>query len=197
MYTDRERQIFAYRNGTRDTSGELSIRRSDPLAIDRRLMRASLENELEPLFEQIARAAEPADSSGQENPARDPLLIASILDRLIPAIRDVFEILPLDSNGLGLTDQESLDVFLAYMKFKADVKKNTETTPSTSLPLAGALGATANAEPPPSATPNIAGSNGTSGEPRPDPRSRWPGGSPLRSASPIASFSTPPATPKT
>jgi hypothetical protein len=145
MYTDEERKIFRFRNGTLDAEGKLRVVCGDPLELDRRFLAACLEQDLQTYVDRLAKMFEADAQSAGSEPRPDPLgtkfpLIKGISDtvgQIVPIVRDVFGIQPLNEDGVGLTESETLEVLSDFMLSKSEVKKNTEESLSSSAPTDG------------------------------------------------------------
>lgn len=108
------RDIFTYWNGRR-------YRKADPFAIYRGLA-------THPTFDWEA------DPPMLSVPDIDAVLEASL--KIATAIRDVFDIPPVDQGGL--TERECADLLKQYCAYQYAVKKNIKPSPTPSVPTAEA-----------------------------------------------------------
>ena len=101
MFTDQERSIFSYHNGTAEVFG-------DPLALARKLtiaLQGDIQNAVDAAYN-----SKTGDADGS-------------MDRLLNAIRDVFALPALDpTTGKGVTDLMALAVYRRFAEFAAAKK---------------------------------------------------------------------------
>jgi hypothetical protein len=130
MYSDEERQIFRYKNGTTDAEGRLRLICGDPLELDRKFLAACIEEELQTYIDRLARVlgdsetvAHVAETEEIGNPHSEVKLVADTIGQIVPIVRRVFNISPLSESGDGLTEAETLVVLTDFINSKSDVKK--------------------------------------------------------------------------
>lgn len=107
--TEQERGIFKYHNGTRDVC-------ADPLAIQRKLIKALNGQDLDVLFNNVDKG--------------EGSLVEDSIDTVLAVTRQAFNVSPLDEDGNGLTEKETWALLLSWLDFMAQVKKNGESTPN-------------------------------------------------------------------
>jgi hypothetical protein len=141
MFSDQDKLIFPYQDGSRDDNGALRWVHGDPLEFSMRISRAAAEDNFKDILDQMANAPSPfLDKEGTvRNPDYDPVnhpaLIAMNTERAIPIIQKIFNIIPLDKvTGLGLTWDQTMAVMRAFNRFQADLKKNGGGSPNTLQP---------------------------------------------------------------
>lgn len=112
-YTPRERAIYRYFNGVREVA-------VDPLRVQRELA-AVPDLDLE-TDAKLAGLATPNPES------------AKSFDRLVEAVRKVFQVQPLSEDGIGLTDAECVELLASFALYIADVKKKAQACLTSAPP---------------------------------------------------------------
>lgn len=125
-----EKRIYKYNDGFSDLY-------ADPSEIDYRMAKATEMMDMEVIGKWLTL---PTDDDGNvlddsEISAGDKANFTEACHRMLPAIRSAFDIKEFDkSTGQGMTMDELLGLWAAYLEWKADVKKNIETPPTDASP---------------------------------------------------------------
>ena len=123
-----DRKIFSYNDGFEDVH-------ADPGEIDYRFAKASESEDMDTLNKWLEVPDEDATTSPDTamekamEKARESRLqqFAEACHRLDPIVRHAFEIRPFDrKTGQGMLHEEVINLYLAYMEWKFDLKKNTD-----------------------------------------------------------------------
>jgi hypothetical protein len=116
MQNKDKRKIFKYFNGKKEVYG-------DPFVINMNFFRALDSENVESLFEKMDNK----DIQGSEY--EDTVL------RILPGIKAGFGVSEVDPDtGEGLTVDEMVELFGDFLVWRADLKKNTETSPNGAAP---------------------------------------------------------------
>ncbi len=119
LYSQNERQIFRYFNGTRTIA-------ADPLVLSRELARQCPDLDKIVLLLKLPESAAgiPENLARQALDHRDRALV-----QLVRVTRSVFRIADFDQDGAGLTERECLALLASYQEFVTQVQEDA-------LPLA-------------------------------------------------------------
>ena len=138
MFTEKERRIFSFQDGSRNPDGSMATIFGDPSAIDRRLAHFLPQQAQEVL----SRWNDAVDQeTGQ---IKNEGLLPSEMERyqaecsLIEAIRAGFPMVPFDpQTGLGAYDEDCLEAWNKFQQFVAEKKTLPVSSPPTSVTSAG------------------------------------------------------------
>lgn len=139
LYAAHERVIFVFE------SPESGTLRYDPLELDRNLLRACRKQGVD-LDATMAMLAPPDGDDTDDVP--DAIHSEQVLDALLaltPCVADAFGVPKFDPNtGLGWPASDLAKLFVAFIFFKAELKKKADlslaSSPSTDGPAAGSEG---------------------------------------------------------
>jgi hypothetical protein len=140
-----DRNIYTYNNGFRDLA-------ADPAVLWRKLARACKARHygtwdgLCDAWMRMVMPPEPipvADADGSAatippiQPTFDPSAWLDFQADLVAVIREAFGIAPLDMDGNGLTEDETMGVLSRFLEWREEKKTNGGEPPSSSIPTDG------------------------------------------------------------
>lgn len=133
MFRDEERGIFRYWNGESNADGSRRIVCADPMVISRRMVTAETPDgkTYNDIWERL--------NAGTPDVPLPYRLAAELVEQQLIMLRDVFGVRALDSDGNGLTEEETHRILDEFNAFMTDLKKSGGPSPGSSASTAGPL----------------------------------------------------------